>query len=1058
MRTINLNNMKRIILLFIISFTIFSDGYGQYFGRNKPRYRTFDFKVVETPHFRIHHYMKNDEMISYLTRVSEQWYDNHRKVFGKDIMFKNPIILYNNHAEFQQTNSISGDIGIGTGGVTEALKNRIVLPVSFSLQSTHHVLVHEMVHAFQYNNILNGDSTSMQNLANTPLWMVEGMAEYFSTGRKDPFTAMWMRDAVLNDNIPNINKMNDYKYFPYRYGQALMAFLGGYYGDDKIVKMFESTAKYGLEPGFLDAFGTDTKSVSNLWQTALKTQYSPVLEGRKEKPLGKKLISEDNAGRLNLSPAISPNGKFVIFLSEKDVFSTDLYLADAVRGKILNKITNQTQSSDLDYMNVLESSGAWSPNGKDFAFVGIKKGKNVLVIKDAENGKTVNTLIMPHLDAFVNPVYHPNGKEIVVTGLMEGQTDLYSINIKSKKTTKLTNNIYSENMASFSSDGSKLIFCYDKNSVVSGRSEGKYTYDIAEMDYPSGNIKIYNFFHGANNINPVFDYQDNFYFVSDRDGMRNLYKYDRTSGKVYQMTDLLTGISGISGISPAISASTKKDRVLYTHYYDNKYTIYEASSDELLNKEVEDTETINQNMGMLPVYGILPADIVGNSFTNADRDLASSVPDSKKVAYKPNFKLDYIGGGAGIGVGVNNNSFRNANGLQGGIDMLFGDLLGNHQLYTQVALNGEILDIGGMVSYINRKNQIAWGVGLSHVPLRTGFQNYSQAIVTDNNGNEYPALKASTNLIRIFDQSVSLFAHYPFSSTLRLEGGLAGTYRSFRWDEYNDYYYGNQYVGYQLIASDRQKIPTGDALVLDQYYTVKKGTGANINTAIVGDNSFFGVTAPLAGHRFRASVEQYFGNDNYTGVLLDGRKYLWMKPVSFAFRTTSYFRWEKQTNSLYPLYLGNMGFVRGLGSILNNDVESLGLTFSQLVGSKMMLGSFEIRLPFTGPKRLALIPSSFLLTDLNLFVDSGVTFDNFSDFSDGKLLDFIQRDESGNIILDTSGRPLYETRVSKPTFVTTVGASMRINLFGALILEPYYAMPLLQGSKFRFGLNLIPGW
>jgi len=1049
--------MKKFLFLAVaILFSHFTID-AQYFGRNKPRYQTFDFKVVETPHFKIHHYLKNDQMVDYVSRVSEQWYGNHHKIFGKDILFKNPIILYNNHAEFQQTNTISSDIGIGTGGVTEALKNRVVMPITFSLQTTHHVLVHEMVHAFQYNNILTTDSTSLQSLANTPLWMIEGMAEYFSIGRKDAFTAMWMRDAILNNNLPEISKMNNFKYFPYRYGQSLMAFLGGFYGDDKLNKMFMSTAQNGLETGFTEAFGHDTKTISNMWHSALKTHYAPFLTDRKEKPQGKKLISEDNGGNLNVSPSLSPNGKYVIFLSEKDLFNTDLYLADASKGKIIKKVASLTQSGDLDYINVLESSGAWSPNGKDFAFVGVKKGKNVLVIKDADTGKNVQTVSVSNLDAFVNPVYHPNGKEVVVTGLKDGQPDLYSIHLKTQKATQLTNDMYSENMASFSSDGSKLIFCYDKNSIVNGRYDGKYTYDIAEMDYPSGSIRIFPFFHGADNLNPVFDYEDNFYFVSDRDGLRNLYKFDRDSGKIFQMTDLLTGISGISGFSPMISTSSKKDRILYTHYYNSKYTIYEASSAELLNKWIEDTKVTDQNMGILPVSGLNKNDIVGTNFREADRTLNSMVSNSKKSNYNPNFKLDYIGGGGGVGVGVNNNSFRTATGLQGGVDMLFGDMLGNHQLYSQIALNGEILDIGGMVSYINRKKQLAWGVGLSHVPLRTGFQSFEQVNITLG-GIETPAIKASTNLIRIFDQSLNIFTHYPISSTLRLEGGVAGTHRSFRWDEYNDYYIGNQFSGYQLVGTDKKRIPTGDELQIDQYYTILKGSGANANIAVVGDNSYFGVTAPLAGHRFRVSAEQYIGSDTYTGLLVDGRKYFWMRPVSFAFRGTSYFRWEKETNSVYPLYLGNMGFVRGLGSILATNVEEIGLTFSQLLGSKMMIGSFEIRLPFTGPKRLSLIPSTFLLTDLNLFIDAGVAFDNFSDFSTGKLIDFIVRDEDGNIILDGNGNPIYEVRNAKPTLITSVGISMRLNLFGALIVEPYYAMPLIDGSRFRFGLNLIPGW
>lgn len=1049
--------MNRWIIGFILMLTCIFTVDAQYFGRNKPVYRTFDFKVTETPHYTIYHYFKNDELMDYLTDFSEQWYVNHRKVFGKDLISKNPIILYNNHAEFQQTNAISGSIDIATGGVTEALKNRVVLPLTYSLQNDHHVLVHELTHAFQYNAIVTDDSLSLQNLSNTPLWMVEGTAEYLSLGKKDPFTAMWMRDAILNDRLPEITKLNNPEYFPYRYGHSLMAFIGGFFGDDKLAPLFVTTAKYGLDYACDTILGTGTKNISSLWHNALKTYYSELLDDRKEKPQGKKLISDGNAGKMNLSPALSPTGRYVIFLSEKDLFNTELFLADAVKGTILNRVTSVSKSGGLDYINAIESSGAWSPNGKDFAFIGIKKGRNVLVIKNADSGETLNTIEVKDLEAFTNPIYHPDGKEVIVTGLNEGQPDLYAINLKKATATQLTNDIYSENMASFSSDGSRLIFSYDKRSVQNGRNHGKYTYDLAEMDYATREIKIYEIFQGADNLNPVFDFEDNVYFVSDRDGLRNMYKLDRRSGKVYQMTDLLTGISGISNEAPMISAATKKDRVIYTHYFNGEYTLYEAKSDQLLNKLVEDVKTINQRWGMLPISGLNKQNIVDNNFSHADQDLKSTDVKVTNSKYKPHFALDYIGGGAGMGIGVANNSFRNATGLQGGIDMMFGDILGNNQLYTQIAMNGEILDVGGMVSYLNRKRQLAWGVGLSHVPLRTGYRAYSSDEITIN-GTTYPAIVESTNIIRIFDQTLSLFAQYPFSTTLRLEGGIAGTMRGFRWDEYNDYYVGDQYYGYQLVGSDKNKIPVGDELQIDQYYTIKKGPGANVNIGLVGDNSFFGMTSPLAGYRYRVSLEQYFGNDKFTGFLMDGRKYFRVHPFTFALRGTSYIRWEEKTKSVYPLYLGNMGFVRGLGSIINSDIESTGLTYSQALGSKMILGSFEIRFPFTGPKRLALIPSSFLFSDLNLFVDSGVTFDHFKDWKDGKLVDVIEKDENGNFITDANGNPIYTVKNALPTIITTAGVSLRVNLFGALILEPYFARTLLKGGHFRFGLNIIPGW
>jgi Tol biopolymer transport system component len=775
-----------------------------------------------------------------------------------------------------------------------------------------------------------------------------------------------------------------------------------------------------------------------------------------EKPQGKKLLSEDNAGRMNLTPSLSPNGKYVIFLSEKDIFNTDLFLADAVQGKILNKVASLSQAGDLDYINALESSGAWSPNGKDFAFVGIKQGRNIIVIHDADTGKKIREVKVENLESFVNPVYHPDGKSIIVTGLKEGQPDLYAVDIKTNTSKQLTNDIYSENMASFTPDGATLVFSYDKKSIDENKPMGKYTYDIAEMDYASGAIKIYDIFHGADNLNPVIDHENNIYFVSDRDGLRNMYKLDRKTEKTYQMTDLLTGISGISGITPMITSSTKKDRVLYTHYYDSKYVIYEVQSNELLNKWVEDTKTIDQKYGTLPVYGVDGIDIVSSSFKPGSSPNVSYTEKS----YVPRIKLDYIGGGTGLGVGVNNNNFGNAAGLQGGIDMLFGDNLGNHQIFSQASLNGDILDIGAMTSYINRTNRLAWGVGLSHVPLRTGYQDYSTEVV-DIGGQNVDALKESLNLIRIFDQSLSLFAHYPFSTTLRLEGGLAGSSRRFRWDEYNNYYrqvnVGGQ-TGFELLGSERERIETGDELQIDQYYTIVKGFGANANVGLVGDNSYFGMTSPLLGHRFRISGEKYFGNDNYFAFLADGRKYWRFAPITLALRSMNYFRFIDQSRTVYPLYLGNMGFVRGVGSILNNNVEALGYTISQLIGSKLILGNAEIRLPFTGPKKLAVIPSRFFLSDLNLFFDGGVTFDEFSEFKEGRERDVVVRDDDGNIILNSDGTPVTEVRTIKPTFISTIGISARLNLFGALILEPYFARPMTTGGKFSFGLNIVPGW
>ena len=142
-------------LLPIVFLLTGTSAHCQQFGRNKPNYETFDFKIHSTPNFKIYHYLNNDSLVATLSAASERWYQNHMVTFRDTFPNQNPLILYANHTDFWQTNAILGSVGIGTGGVTEALRNRVVMPVMELNSQTNHVLGHELVHAFQYMMLRN---------------------------------------------------------------------------------------------------------------------------------------------------------------------------------------------------------------------------------------------------------------------------------------------------------------------------------------------------------------------------------------------------------------------------------------------------------------------------------------------------------------------------------------------------------------------------------------------------------------------------------------------------------------------------------------------------------------------------------------------------------------------------------------------------------------------------------------------------------------------------------------------------------------------------------------
>ena len=100
------------------------------------------------------------------------------------------------------------------------------------------------------------------------------------------------------------------------------------------------------------------------------------------------------------------------------------------------------------------------------------------------------------------------------------------------------------------------------------------------------------------------------------------------------------------------------------------------------------------------------------------------------------------------------------------------------------------------------------------------------------------------------------------------------------------------------------------------------------------------------------------------------------------------------------------------------------------------MASAELRIPFMGPKELALIPFRYLPVELSPFVDAGVAWTS----SESPSLEF-NRTSTGRVP------------------VVSTGLSARFNLFGAAVLEAYYALPFQRpGRGAHWGFQLQPGW
>ena len=126
------------------------------FGKNKVQYDEFDFQVLQTEHFDIHYYPEEEAAVMDAARMAERAYARLSKIFRHDWERRKPLILYASQSDFQQTNIFQFQISEGTAGITERIRDRIVLFFPSAYPEFEHTLTHELVHAFQIDIMRQG--------------------------------------------------------------------------------------------------------------------------------------------------------------------------------------------------------------------------------------------------------------------------------------------------------------------------------------------------------------------------------------------------------------------------------------------------------------------------------------------------------------------------------------------------------------------------------------------------------------------------------------------------------------------------------------------------------------------------------------------------------------------------------------------------------------------------------------------------------------------------------------------------------------------------------------
>lgn len=516
-----------------------------YFGKNKVQYRNFTWQYIQSDHFDIYFYDGGYDLAVFASAELEKAYRivaDQLKYYARSRL---PVFVYNSHDDFQQTNITTDEVTEGIEGFTEAFKKRIVVHFAGSYEDFRHLLHHELTHAVIYDYLYGEFFKAFltpNRLFSLPMWFAEGYAEYSSNGGWTQSADMAVRDATIHEYLQPLDYM---QYLSYTEGYALIKYIVDTYGVDKLHEILaKGKALLTMDKALKSSIGINSEELFEKFSKEMRKRYWPDIALRAEPKEFAKLLTnhEKDASHYNEKPQFHPKGQMLAMFSDRNGY-TEIYLISTIDGKQIARLVKGERSADLESLRWYTSGMSFSPDGENLVFVSKSKGidaLNFLRLKDKDIYLRKKFDVM----SIVTPAWSPDGTRVAFSALSQGQRDLYLYCFDGDSLIQLTHDRYDDVNPSWFPDGRRLIFSSDRPHPDGASADDDHPvygmYNLQELNLDNGNLTPILVGEGQNTEPTVSPDGERVAFVSNRNGIDNIYVYYIDSARVVAVTNSLT--------------------------------------------------------------------------------------------------------------------------------------------------------------------------------------------------------------------------------------------------------------------------------------------------------------------------------------------------------------------------------------------------------------------------------------------------------------------------------------------------------------------------------------
>jgi hypothetical protein len=558
-----------LIGVLLLSFSGTAQVSSVVFGKNRVQYKNFKWRFYQTRNFNTYFSQGGLALGKFVAQVAEQELPGLEEFVEYSLQRRGNIVVYNSFTDYKQSN-----IGLGidwqqTGGVTRLVNNKVIVYYDGNLNNLARQ-VREGISKILVDNLLFGDDlgefAGNQALLDLPKWLTDGYVAY-AAENWSPALDDKLKSALLSGNYRSFYQFAFRE--PDLAGHAFWHFLEeNYRKDNTTYFLYLSRIYKSTNSASMRVTKMKFKDLLSQFMDKESEKYQNDLRGRRNQPKGNVVAIEDitphkDYYRFQANP-IPRNNTYAMVQYKKGLYRVLLDNPNEDRKTLLKSGTMNYQADLNPNYPIL----AWDPKGSRLLVIYTEEGKIRMFVYDLVKKIKMFKQELTDFQLIQDAKFMLDNNTLVLSGVKNGQSDIYTYKISEQAVTQITNDPYDDIDPSFVAFPNKTGIIFSSNRPTGDAPKGdtvipsRNKFNVFLVDNWNRSefrqiSKLSNMTYGNGRF-PLQYNSNHFTFVSEENGISNRYAGFFTTKRAGLDTLVKVGDEMLRNPTPADLDSTLK--------------------------------------------------------------------------------------------------------------------------------------------------------------------------------------------------------------------------------------------------------------------------------------------------------------------------------------------------------------------------------------------------------------------------------------------------------------------------------------------------------------------